>query len=77
MGTLFEKGLEMQPKLAVVGAAGRMGRRIVALAVESRQFEIVGATDAKGHPDIGKDVGLLAGAGTLSLIHISEPTRPY
>lgn len=67
MGILFEKGLEMKPRLAVVGAAGRMGRRIVALAVESKQFEIVGATDAKGHPDIGKDVGLLAGAGTLGV----------
>jgi len=57
----------MKPKLAVIGAAGRMGRRIVALAVESGQFEIVGATDSKGHPDIGKDAGLLAGAGALGV----------
>jgi len=67
LACLFEKGLEMKPKLAVVGAAGRMGRRIVALAVESEQFEVVAATDAKGHPDIGKDIGLLAGAGTLGV----------
>jgi 4-hydroxy-tetrahydrodipicolinate reductase len=57
----------MKSKLAVVGAAGRMGRRIIALAVESGQFEVIGAADAKGHPDIGKDAGLLAGAGTLGV----------
>jgi 4-hydroxy-tetrahydrodipicolinate reductase len=58
----------MKSKLTVVGAAGRVGRRIVALAVESGQFEIVGATDAKGHPDLGKDAGALAGAGSLGVV---------
>lgn len=58
----------MKVKLVVVGAAGRMGRRIVAMAVESGEFEIVGAADAKGHPDLGKDVGLLAGTGPLNVL---------
>ena len=57
----------MNTSLVVVGAAGRMGRRIVALAVESGNFDIVGAVDAPGHPDIGKDVGLLAGIKPLNL----------
>ena len=55
----------MKTKLTVIGAAGRMGRRIVALAVESGQFDVVGGIDRKNHPDIGKDVGLLAGVGVL------------
>ena len=38
----------MKPKLIVVGAAGRMGRRIAALAIESGEFEIVGAVDRRG-----------------------------
>lgn len=57
----------MGPKLVVVGAAGRMGRRIIALAVESKRFEIVGAVDRANHPDLGKDVGVLAGTEKLNL----------
>jgi len=51
----------MKKKLIINGAAGRMGRRIVALAVEGGHFEIFGAVEAAGHADIGKDAGLLAG----------------
>jgi len=57
----------MTVKLLVVGAGGRMGRRIVALAAESGEFEIVGAVEAAGHPDIGKDAGLAAGAGAIGV----------
>jgi 4-hydroxy-tetrahydrodipicolinate reductase len=58
---------EMKPRLTVVGAAGRMGRRIVALAAESGRFEIAGALEVENHPQIGSDVGLLAGAGALDV----------
>jgi 4-hydroxy-tetrahydrodipicolinate reductase len=44
-----------------------MGRRIVALAVESKRFEIVGAIDRPDHPDLGKDAGVLAGVEKLKL----------
>ncbi|MHC5145619.1 MAG: 4-hydroxy-tetrahydrodipicolinate reductase, partial [Planctomycetota bacterium] len=47
----------MKPALLINGAAGRMGKRIVALAYESKQFDIVGATDYAEHPDLGKDIG--------------------
>lgn len=57
----------MKIKLVVVGAAGRMGKRIVALAIESGQFDIVGAVEREGHPEIGKDAGLLAGAGAIEI----------
>ena len=58
-------------KLVVVGAAGRMGRRIIALAMESGRFALVGAVDAASHPDAGKDAGVLAGVGTLG-VKVSE-----
>jgi len=54
-------------KLVVVGAAGRMGRRIVALAMESGRFNLVGAIEKADHPDTGKDAGLLAGTRTLNI----------
>ncbi len=55
-------------KLVILGAGGRMGRRIVCLAVESGRFDIVGAVDRSGHPDIGKDSGLIAGSGPTGIM---------
>ena len=60
-------------KLAVTGAAGRMGRRIVALAHESDDFQIVAATEAKSHSLLGRDVGEIAGVGTIGTIITEEP----
>ncbi len=57
----------MKAKLTVVGAGGRMGRRIIALATESGQFDIVGAVENEGHPDVGKDAGLIAGIERLNV----------
>jgi 4-hydroxy-tetrahydrodipicolinate reductase len=57
----------MKPALVINGAAGRMGRRIIALAYESRQFDIVGAVDYPEHPDLGKDAGLLAGIEPINV----------
>jgi len=57
----------MKTKLIVVGAAGRMGRRIVSLAAESDDFDVVGAVEKQGHPDIGKDAGLVAAAGPVNV----------
>ena len=52
----------MKPKLAVVGAAGRMGKRIISLALETGDFQLVSALESRGHPDIGKDCAALAGS---------------
>jgi len=57
----------MKAKLIVCGAAGRMGKRILCLAIESGQFDIIGAVEKQGHPDIGKEAGVLAGAVGLSV----------
>src|SRR3974390_204733 len=65
----------MKPKLVVVGAAGRMGGRIVALAAESGRFDIVGAVENERHPEIGKDAGLVAGIDRLNVpLSSSWPT---
>ena len=57
----------MKTKLVVVGAAGRMGKRIISLAAEGGEFDIVAAVERKDHPDIGKDTGLVAAAGPLNV----------
>lgn len=57
----------MKPKLTIIGAAGRMGRRIIALAVESGRFDILGTLENERHPEIGKDAGLVAGIDRLNI----------
>lgn len=57
----------MQPRLIVCGAAGRMGKRILCLALESEAFDLVGAIDRPEHPDIGKDAGVLAGCRKIGV----------
>lgn len=46
-------------KLAVAGALGRMGQRILTLASQDSAFKIVGAVEYTEHPNVGKDVGTL------------------
>lgn len=59
----------MKTGLAVVGAGGRMGRRIIALASEeAADLEIVGAVEVEGHPDLGMDAGTAAGVGPLGVV---------
>ena len=62
----------MKPNLIINGAGGRMGRRLLALAVESERFDIVGAIERPQHPDLGKDVGELAGIGGINIVLESE-----
>jgi 4-hydroxy-tetrahydrodipicolinate reductase len=54
-------------KLAVHGAAGRMGRRVIALAAAAEDFKIVAALDSEKHPRLGADAGDLAGIGALGV----------
>ena len=57
----------MKPKLMVCGAAGRMGKRILSLAVDAGRFDIIAAVERKDLPDIGKDAGIVAAAGQLNI----------
>jgi len=50
-------------KIAVAGAAGRMGSRITALSKEYEGLQLAGAFERKGHKDIGKDIGTVIGTG--------------
>ncbi len=54
-------------KIAIIGAGGRMGRRIAALAIESQQFDITSAIEVAGSPCVGQDIGELAGEGKFGV----------
>jgi len=57
----------MKTTIAVNGACGRMGVRIVQLAHEDHELALAAALEAAGHPQLGKDVGEVAGLGRLGL----------
>jgi 4-hydroxy-tetrahydrodipicolinate reductase len=54
-------------KLAIHGAAGRMGQRVTALAAKDPRFQIVAALESADHPLLGKDAGLVAGIGEIGV----------
>ncbi len=58
-------------KLAVNGAMGRMGCRILSLAWASREFKIVGAFEHAGAESLGKDIGDLLGFGRQTGVTLS------
>lgn len=55
-------------KIAVHGAAGRMGQRVVAVASQDSRYQIVAALESATHPALGQDAGLIAGVGPLGLL---------
>jgi 4-hydroxy-tetrahydrodipicolinate reductase len=57
--------------VAVCGAAGRMGQRIINSLIESEGVMLCGALERPGHPMIGQDASLLAGCGK-SEVHITD-----
>ena len=57
----------MAISLGIIGAAGRMGRRIGALAWQDKNFSVACAIEHGDHPAQGVDFGELAGLGNLGL----------
>jgi 4-hydroxy-tetrahydrodipicolinate reductase len=54
-------------RIAVHGAAGRMGQRLVALASADKELHLVAALEFAQHPRLGEDAGLVAGSGVLGV----------
>ena len=54
-------------KIAVCGAAGRMGQRIINSVTEAEGVKFSGALERPGHPLVGQDAGLIAGCGALGV----------
>ena len=54
-------------RVAVNGAAGAMGQRVIALIAAAPDMELVAAMDRADHPDMGKDAGLLARVAELGV----------
>ena len=53
--------------ILVAGAGGRMGRAVVAEVLRTPGATLAGGFERPGAPDIGKDIGVLAGLDALGL----------
>ena len=65
--------------ITIVGAAGKMGCELIRQISNSPSYNLVAAIEGEDSKFIGEDAYKNAGCSItgLSLIHISEPTRPY
>lgn len=53
--------------IAIHGAAGRMGRRLIALTTEDAELKLAAALEAPGQAVLGQDAGVLAGVSALGV----------
>ena len=54
-------------KLAISGAAGRMGMALIRAATETTNVEVSAAFEHSNHPRIGNDIGDIANCGNLGV----------
>jgi 4-hydroxy-tetrahydrodipicolinate reductase len=54
-------------KVIIAGAAGRMGRRIAYMVDQHPDLQLSGGFEQPDSPEIGKDIGELAGIGTAGV----------
>jgi 4-hydroxy-tetrahydrodipicolinate reductase len=57
----------MHTVIAINGAAGRMGQRLICLAREDAELRLGAALEFPGHPRLGQDAGEVAGIGKLGV----------
>jgi 4-hydroxy-tetrahydrodipicolinate reductase len=53
--------------LSILGAAGRMGQKLVACSRDFPELRIAAAIERDGHPALGRDAGLLAGIDAIGV----------
>ncbi len=77
MGASAESGAgnseNREMKLAVMGAAGRMGRALVRAIAEAEGAAIAGGTERPGSAALGRDIGEVAGLGPLGVTISDDP----
>ncbi len=64
-------------KIAIVGAAGRMGRELIRAVHATEGATLAGAIEQKGSLALGQDAGLLAGLGKLGVIITDDALETF
>jgi len=63
--------------IGISGCAGRMGRMLVAEAAGTPGCRVVAGGEAKGHPALGRDLGEIAGIGTIGVAVSDDPAALF
>ena len=63
--------------IAVVGAAGRMGRMLVAAVRQAPGAHLSGATVRPGHPWVGQDLGAAMGGAPIGVVLEDDPLEVF
>lgn len=64
-------------KIAILGAAGRMGQTLIRCAYRSPNLQLVGAVEAEQCPLLGKDIGIIAGIADIGVILTAESRKTF
>ena len=64
-------------RIAIMGAAGRMGQAVVRVISEMPNCSISGGTEAEGSEMLGADIGELAGVGKLGIPITADPLELF
>ena len=64
-------------KIAVTGAAGRMGRELIRTIHGREDCVVAGAIEQEGSIALGQDIGLLAGLGKLGVLITDDPLELF
>ena len=64
-------------RLAVTGAAGRMGRELIRMVHDMPSVTLAGATERPGSIALGQDAGLLAGLGKIGVEITDDPLELF
>jgi 4-hydroxy-tetrahydrodipicolinate reductase len=64
-------------KIAVTGAAGRMGRELIRAVHANEACVLAGAVEQAGSLALGQDAGLLAGLGKLGVVIVDDPLELF
>lgn len=59
-------------RVAIHGAAGRMGQRLVALGLSDARLDLVAGIETPEHPRLGEDIGVIAGVAPIGVPLTSE-----
>lgn len=60
-------------RIGVVGAAGRMGKMLLRACAENAHCRLIGATEVASSPELGRDLGELAGLAPLGVALTANP----
>lgn len=67
-------------RIAIHGAAGRMGRAVIQTALATAGAKLVAAVDRRDNEELGEDVGAVVGLGPVGVAvgHVIDPvTEPF